>query len=61
MFFRAIDLIFHENKIKSYISLLFLDIWLFTTFSIIISLIIIGVFIYNNGYYQVLRPKKERN
>ena len=56
--FQAADLIFHKYKIKSYITLLFLDSWLFTTYSIIVSIIIIAVFIYNNGYCQVLCPKK---
>ena len=43
--FQATDFIFHKNKIKSYISLLFLDSWIFTTYSIIIRIIIIVVFI----------------
>ena len=49
---------FHKYKIKSYITLLFLDSCLFTTYSIIIGIIIIAVFIYTNGYYQVFWPKK---
>ena len=52
--FEAKDLIFHKYKIKGYITSLFLDSWLFTTYSIIISIIIIAVFIYNSGYCQVL-------
>ena len=52
--FQVTDLIFHKYKIKSNITLLFLDSWLFTTYSIVISIIIIAVFIYNYGYYQVL-------
>ena len=56
--FQVTDLIFHKYRIKSYITLLFLDSWLFTKHSKIISIIIIAVFIYNNGYYQVLERKK---
>ena len=49
---------FHKYKIKRYITLLFLDSCLFTTYSIIIGIIIIAVFIYTNGYYHVFWPKK---
>ena len=35
-----------------------LNSWLFATYSIVTSISIIAVFIYNYGYYQVLWPKK---
>ena len=47
--FQATDLIFYKNK--KHTSFIF-DIWIFTTYSILISIIIIAVTLYNNGYYQ---------
>ena len=52
--FPVTDLIFHKNKIKNYTPFIFLDSWIFTTYSIIFTIIITAVFIYNNGYYQNL-------
>ena len=56
--FPVTDLIFHKNKIKNYIPFIFLDSWIFTTYSIIFTIIITAVFTYNNGYYQNFDRKK---